>query len=202
MSEKKPQQTELGLSKLPKKKGLLGSITELQSLSSMTEDALMSAKAQNQLAIILNQQPNATWVKVHPFAKTMVNGVSQPYRYVPRGVVEQLLTFIYTDWRIEIREVKQVLNSMVVTVRLHTLNPVTGEWGYQDGVGAAAIQMDAGANATDLSKIKTAAIQMCTPAAETYAMKDAADKLGRIFGKDLNIEQVDYTPLETKFVND
>jgi hypothetical protein len=36
---------------------------------------------------------------------------------------------------------------------------------------------------------------MAAPAAESYALKDAAEKLGRIFGKDINRKDtIDITP--------
>ncbi|MCK5612897.1 hypothetical protein KAR91_64080, partial [Candidatus Pacearchaeota archaeon] len=51
---------------------------------------------------------------------------------------------------------------------------------------AAPIQTDKDAAATDFSKVKTDAVMKAAPAAESYAIKDAAEKIGKLFGKDLN----------------
>jgi hypothetical protein len=48
------------------------------------------------------------------------------------------------------------------------------------------LQTDKGAGATDFNALKAGAVMMAAPAAETFAIKDAADKLGKLFGKDLN----------------
>ncbi len=78
---------------------------------------------------------------------------------------------------------------------------MTNEWDWQDGVGAAPIQTAKGAAATDFSQVNTAAVQMAAPAAESYAFKDAAEKFGKIFGKDLNRkDEMNYLPMaDAKF---
>lgn len=129
------------------------------------------------LAVLLNQQPSQNWIKEHPMTKL---------KYIPIEVVEFLLTSIFGSWKVEIKESKLIANSMVVTVRLHYLDPISGIWEWQDGIGASPIQTDKGAGATEFDKIKSAAVMMSAPAAETFAIKDAAEKLGKLFGKDLN----------------
>jgi hypothetical protein len=95
-----------------------------------------------------------------------------------------------------------IANSVVATVRLWYMDPVTGDWDWQEGVGASPIQTEKGAAATDFSKVNTSAVQMAAPAAETYAIKDAAEKLGKLFGKDINRQgQMNYSDaLNRKFV--
>jgi hypothetical protein len=34
-----------------------------------------------------------------------------------------------------------MFNSVYVAIRLHYLNPVSGEWSYHDGVGSAQIKL-------------------------------------------------------------
>lgn len=148
-----------------------------------TLEDLYSDKAiinkQNQLNIILNAEPKKEWVKTHPFVKNL--------NYLPIERVEYLLTMIFTKWRVEIKEVKILANSIVTTVRVHVQDPITGEWDYQDGVGAMPIQVakDAG-SAIAFEKMNSSAIQIGSPASESFAIKDACEKFGRIFGKDLN----------------
>lgn len=133
---------------------------------------------QNKLNIILNAKPKKEWVKDHPFVKNL--------KYLPIERVEYLLTMIFTKWRVEVREVKLIANSIHVTVRLFVLDPLTGEWDWQDGVGAMPIQVSKGSGATEFDKMNSSAVQIGLPAAESFAVKDAAEKFGRIFGKDLN----------------
>jgi hypothetical protein len=137
---------------------------------------------ENALNVLLNQPPKAEWIKDHPFIKKV--------KYLPVERVEWLLTRIFIDWRLEIKDVKLIGNSVVVTVRLHYLSVTSGEWKYQDGVGASPLQTDEGAGAIDFNHIKSAAVMMAAPAAESYAFKDAAEKIGKLFGKDLNRKDI------------
>ncbi len=146
---------------------------------------------QNQLNILLSADPKKEWIKEHPMAKGVM--------YLPIERIEYLLTFIFAKWRVEVKEVKVIANSVQVTVRLHVLDPITGEWDWQDGIGAAPIQTKKGASANDPSMVLTDAVVKAAPAAESYAVKDAAEKIGRIFGKDLNRKEwMPYTNLEGK----
>lgn len=133
---------------------------------------------QNELNIILNSHPKKEWVKVHPISKQ---------NYLPIEVVEYLLTMIYGSWNVEIKKTELLANSIAVTIRLHLKNPITGEPEFQDGVGAMPIQIkkDSG-GAIDFQNMNSNAVQLGLPAAESYAVKDAAEKLGKIFGKDIN----------------
>lgn len=133
---------------------------------------------QNKLNLILNAEPKKEWIKSHPFVKNL--------SYLPIERVEYLLTMIFTKWSVEVKEIKLIANSIVATVRLHVQDPITGNVDYQDGVGAMPIQTSKGAGATDFDKMSSSAVQIGAPAAESFAIKDAAEKFGRIFGKDLN----------------
>lgn len=135
---------------------------------------------QNDLNHYLNVKPPDTWVKQHPFA----SGV----KYLPIERVEWLLTKIFFRWYVEVLETKIIANAITVTVRLFYMDRLSDGGGYlhQDGVGAAPLQTDKGAGAIDFDKIKNDAVMKALPAAESYAIKDAAEKIGRIFGKDLN----------------
>lgn len=65
---------------------------------------------------------------------------------------------------------------------LGVINPITGRYRKIDGVGAWPIQLDAGAKPLEIEKIKKDAIQKNAPAAESMAFKNAAKKLGTLFG--------------------
>lgn len=142
---------------------------------------------QNALTVLLNQAPPDKWLKPHPHAKFKnESGVYEPCRYLSIERVEYLLTRIFSKWWVEVKDTKIIANSVAVTVRLYVINPITKETDWQDGVGAAPIQTDSGAGATDWTKVKSSGVQMALPSAETYAVKDAAEKFGKLFGKDVN----------------
>jgi hypothetical protein len=169
--------------------------------------------------VLLNQHPPAAWIKKNAFA-----GNSE---YLPIDKIEYLLTSIYGDWFVKIKNVQLIGNSVEVTLTLY-VKPIIDElqeaieesyreanenrltellkikhtrrredWYIcQDGTGAAAIQVDAGEKASAFDKIKTYGVAIAAPKAESVALGDAADKLGRIFGKDLNRkDQVSYDRL-------
>jgi hypothetical protein len=89
----------------------------------------------NDLNILLNQQPSDKWLKKHPIAGT---------KYIPIERIEWLLTKIFLEWKVEIRQVQVIANSCAVTIRLHYRDVLTNEMLWQDGVGAVPIQTDKG----------------------------------------------------------
>lgn len=157
----------------------------LPTLQELNQDIEVAFK-NDQLNLLLNQLPPAKWVKDHPFAKNV--------KYLPIERVEYLLTKIFQQWKVEVLAEGQLFNSVYVRVRLHYRNPTDGQWYSHDGLGAVGVQTDAGALASDMVKIKADAIMKALPAAESYAVKDAAEKLGKLFGKDLNRkEAIDFS---------
>jgi hypothetical protein len=141
----------------------------------------------NALMVLLNQNPPKQWVKSHPMTKG---------DYIPIERVEYLLSRIFVKWWVEIKGVQCIANSIVVTVRLYVINPIDQSETWQDGIGAAPIQTDKGAGAMDWNKAKADGVLKAAPAAESYAVKDAAEKFGKLFGKDLNRKDIiDYNSL-------
>ena len=152
----------------------------------------LDVKRENDLNILLNHEPKKEWLRAHP----MASGV----RYIPIEIIEYLLTSIFIRWHVEIRKSEVIANSVVITVRLHYQHPIDAEMRYQDGIGAAPMQTAKDAGATDFSQIKSDAVMKAAPAAESYAIKDAAEKLGKLFGKDINRKDaMGYSSLGNKF---
>lgn len=147
-------------------------------------------KKQDELTVLLNQEPKKEWVKDHPFVKqeVVIQGVKQkvPYKYLPIERVEYLLKNIFKRYRIEITNQGQSFNGVWVTVRVNYINPLNGEWDFHDGIGACQLQTAKGTSPADLANINNGALQMAFPIAKTIAIKDACDHLGRLFGSDLN----------------
>ena len=131
---------------------------------------------------LLQHAPPSKWVKNHPFQR----GV----KYIPIGQVEKILRTLFPEFKIEIKNVQQMFNSVCVSVRVHYKHPVNDQWYFQDGVGAMGVQTDKGASASDLGAIKQDAIMKAAPAAESYAIKDACEKIGEIFGANMNRSDV------------
>lgn len=145
--------------------------------------------------VLINNDPKNEWIKFHPTIKKKVtspNGKEEyvALKYLPIERVEWLLTNICLKWRVEIKDSKLIGNSIVIVVRLHYYDHSSQEWLWQDGIGAAPLQTDKGAGAIEFDKIKSGAVQMGAPAAESFAVKDAAEKIGKLFGRDLNRDSV------------
>jgi len=165
-------------------------IIKIEDLISKDLRKVISDRAD--FAAILNTPPKKEWLKQHPLAKNVV--------YLPIERVEFLLTWIFAQWWVEVKTIQTVANSVLVSVRLWVKDPLNGTDSYQDGIGAAPIQTKAGAGATQWEDVLTDAVMKAAPAAESYAIKDAAEKWGKLFGKDLNRDvQTDYSVLTDRY---
>jgi hypothetical protein len=177
-------------------------LPSLQEIYSSTE--LTTLQKDSALQVILNSPPDDRWLKDHPTArkKAVIDGreVWLPIKFMPIERVEWLLTVLFLRWRVEIIDSKLVANSVQVTIRLHYFDHALGEWNWTDGIGAQPLQIDSGSGAIEFNKMKSSAVQMAAPAAKSYAIKDAAETLGKIFGKDMNrAEVISYEPLRDKY---
>ena len=112
------------------------------------------AFADDELLRLLHQPANRAWMKEHDFITVKVNGKWVKLLYMPIDKVKFLLTRIFGLWRREIKSVQPFFNASLAIVRIHVQNPLTGEWTWHDGVGAAPMQTDKGASATDASALK------------------------------------------------
>lgn len=153
-------------------------VYKIPSLAELYEVNLEVAFKGEKLNLLLNTPPRQEWIKVHPYISN--------YKYLPIDKVEFLLRKIFQRYRIEITDVGTAFNGVYVTVRVHYLNPVTGEWDYHDGIGAAQLQTAKGTSPADLANINNGALAMAFPIAKTVAVKDACDHFGKLFGADLN----------------
>jgi len=149
---------------------------ELIKIEDLYKD-LDAVHKQNELNKLLNCEPKAEWIKINELTGS---------RHLPIQIVESLLTSIFTRWWVEIKEVTQLVNSVSVTVRLYVIDPLSKETMWQDGVGAVPFTVAKGFLATDFEGIELLSVQTAVPMAKSYAIKDAAECFGRIFGKDLN----------------
>ena len=154
---------------------------KVPTLAELTQDVEVAWK-NDQLNLLLNQAPPKDWVKKHPFIKD--------YNYLPIDKVEHLLRKIFKEYRIEITNQGTAFNGVWVTVRVHFKSPVSGEWLYYDGIGAAQLQTKQGSSPADLANINNGALSMAFPIAKTVAIKDACDHFGSLFGANLNRKDI------------
>jgi len=166
--------------------------TELQKLPTLAEltSDLDSAWKNDNLNLLLSNNPNPKWIAKHPFIKKeiTVNGVKTkvPYEYLPIDKVEFLLRKIFKEYKIEITGQGTSFNGVWVSVRINYKSPINNEWYFHDGIGASQLQTKSGTSPADMMNINNGAISMAFPLAKTLAIKDAADMFGNIFGANLN----------------
>lgn len=158
------------------------------------ENALVSYK-NDQLNLLLNQEPKKEWVKEHPYVKG--------HKYIPIDKVEFMLRKIFKKYQIEITGQGTSFNGVWVTVRVHYFHPIEKQMLFHDGIGAMQLQTAKGTSPADLVNINNGALSMAYPIAKTLAIKDACDHFGKLFGCDLNRKdtmafKVDSNPLELK----
>ena len=150
----------------------------LPTIADLFSDDIQNAFKNEQLNMILNHEPKAEWVKQHPYINN--------YRYLPIDKIEFLLRKIFKQYSIEITNQGTAFNGVWVTVRVHYLNPVSGEMQFHDGIGAVQLQTKKDTSPADLININNGAISMAFPIAKTIAIKDACDHFGKLFGCDIN----------------
>jgi len=141
---------------------------------------------------MLEHKPREEWVKKQ-------DGIP----YLPIRVVEDLLTSFFGDWSVEYPEggtPRLLGNSVCCSIILVVVNPLNGLSRRLAGSGAVPIQLsrmvlDKAGNYVsgkrhnlDFENINVKAIQLAAPASLSFAISNAAKKLGRIFGANLTSE--------------
>jgi hypothetical protein len=159
----------------------------LPTVADLFSDNIEVAFKNEQLNLLLNQEPKAEWIKTHPFIKG--------HRYLPIDKIEFMLRKIFKRYEIEILREGTAFNGVFVVVRVHYFNPATKTMEHHDGIGACQLQTAKGTSASDLININNGAISMAFPIAKTLAIKDACDHFGKLFGCDLNRKDtIPFTP--------
>lgn len=156
------------------------------SIATLTNDLGLAIKVDS-LNLLLNTPPPRQWFKNH-----------KGNDYLPIDRVKNNLITIFQDYDWEIQNVQVIANSIVVTGNLFVVNPITGRTRKLAGIGAWPIQLKSGSAPTDFNNIIQDAIQKNAPAAESLALKNAASKLGKLFGG--GNEEVEFAPAYSKEV--
>ena len=131
----------------------------------------------------LNSDPNPKDIEINDLASTEKKKI----KFVPIGSIERLLDEKFSGlYSITIQEIKIVANEIIVHARIKYFHPIAQTWLERDGIGAVQIRWKQGVDITDLNgKLKTA-LQMDAPHAYAEAVKNAAKKIGSIFGRSIN----------------
>lgn len=128
---------------------------------------------------LVNTKPMNKWISVNKY--------SQNAKYIPIGIIEELLSEIFPFWQVkQIGEPKILGNAVVISVDLQVFNPLLNQWLSYAGVGAVPIEVKSGAHPTDFTQINPKALHKNVPAALSFAVNNAAKKIGKLFGSHLN----------------
>lgn len=155
-------------------------------LPAIVKDLGLAVKADS-LNTLLNQTPPSQWLRKH-----------QGVQYQPIDQVKNSLVTIFQDYDWSIKSVQIVANSILVYGTLSVINPITGRTRNVDGVGAWPIQLAKGSTPMQIENIVQTAIQKNAPAAESLALKNAASKLGKLFGD--GTVDVEFNPVYSREV--
>jgi hypothetical protein len=156
---------------------------ESEAVSVFTDfnrDQFTSIKKFNDL---LNKDPMDKWIKVNKF--------SDNAKYIPIRIVESLLRSLFGVYQVEMVGQPHIVgNSVVVSVHLKVYHPILKEWLVYAGTGAVPIELEKNSNPLEFDRIKPKALHKNIPAAKSFAVSNAAKSLGKIFGSDLNNDEL------------
>lgn len=165
-------------------------------------------------AIVLSPIPKDFLDKMQKFQKQLDRKPTQviqeeqggqKYLQLPITYVEHLLKkFYFGLYQIEVVSYGMMVNEITVHVRLKVFHPVLGQWLTYDGLAAMPVMMASGSKVNEfIEKKKTKAIALNLPAAYSMAVKNAAKKIGKVFGADLNRKFEDtYNPFNMEPLNE
>ena len=123
------------------------------------------------------------------FEKTPDNRAS----FLPISFVEMTLDEIFLgQWELSEVHTQQIFNEVVATVCLTVTNPVTGKPQKRTGWASVIITQDKDAQVADFNMTKKKnALDLAFPKLGAEAFKNAAQSLGKIFGRDINRKKTD-----------
>lgn len=133
------------------------------------QDALMAA-------------PKQSWIKSRSL------GRGRKSYYIPIEVKESLKDIFFDEFDvIDIKE-KVIVNEILIIVKIQFLPSYpNSEHRFTSGIAAKPIQCSSGSEAFKFPRGKiTNALEYNASAAETAAISNALNKLGNVFGKNLN----------------
>lgn len=157
-------------------------LSELESASSISKKFEIFNKVLNQQPLVVKNM-NEQLKKNGGFGSKATD-----YDYIPIGVVEQgLRQIFFNQVDFIIKSNFRDLNTFVVVASIRYKCPVSLELREIDGIGAKSIQQDKGASIGEFnSTMKQNGLELSVGTAYSRAIKNAAAKLGEVFGQGLN----------------
>lgn len=136
----------------------------------------------------INSQPSAESIDKTPDGKAGTILISH---------IEMLLDeYFFGLWETENFKWAVIANEIVGSIDLVCTHPVTNQKFRRVGAASVQIMVDKGTNALDVANKKANALDMGFPKLKTECLKNAANSLGKLFGRDLNRKKFDnYNPL-------
>lgn len=158
--------------------------TELQKVEETTTE-LETRGAEEERRLFLKQLENFT---SNINKKPTKVAKHQGYLYIPVSTIEKDLAKLFFGLvQYEIISFQQVFNEILVTARIKVFHPLIKQWMNYDGAGSAVIQQDKDTKVSEFHLHKKAnSMQLGFPKAYAEAIKNAAKKIGKRFGSDLN----------------
>ena len=105
--------------------------------------------------------------------------------YVDIGYIEAKLDQLFLNWDWVIDHTEFTINAYMVRGTL-TVTTLANTKIVRAGIGASEIQLRKGSTGVGVSDIASKALERDIPKAESQALKNAASKLGNIFGRNMN----------------
>jgi len=155
------------------------------------------ALTQIEFAKILNREPDCVVVKTNGSTsvkrKSALTGEMVEVKYIPVSYIENTLDEVFGAglWNTTEPKLMIVGNEVVGTITLRVYHPVIKEWIEQGGIAAVQIRKASGSAITDINSKIPNALEMDMPHLFSDCLKNAAQKLGRIFGRNLNRDFID-----------
>lgn len=114
--------------------------------------------------------------------------------------IEMLLDeYFFGLWETENFKWSVIANEVVGSLDLCFYHPTAGIRMKRTGAAAIQIMVDKGANPLDVNAKKSNALDMGFPKLKAECLKNAANSLGKLFGRDINRKKQDnYKPLINK----
>lgn len=138
---------------------------------------------------LLNTEPQADWLVKSADGKAQTLGISH---------VENQLDIVYFGlWSVENVNTSVVFNEITCTLELVLVHPITGHQIRRSGFASTVITQDSGAPLSTFNESKKKnALDLAFPKLKSEAIKNAAQSLGKRFGRDLNRKiEATYKPM-------
>ncbi len=134
-----------------------------------------------------NRNPDASMVLEH-----------DGFNYLPISHIEMILDeLFFGQWSTSDFNYQQICNEIIGSLTLTITSPVTGQPMTRIGAASIVIMQDKGSKLEDFTTTKKkTALVMGFPRLKAECLKNAAQSIGKLLGRDLNRKKSDfYTPL-------